>query len=220
MKPSSEPVHTIQADFHKERRWLRRVRGVVAQPLFWPILTAALLIALLILSGYAWTVHRERGIALLQAKDFQADLATLQAEYEDLQTLTDGIYQQLVERENQLALFANAMRVIALEGTEDAPEARGTFYSGAVTGVLVLEDLPALSTNEVYQLWLIPSDGEPVAAGLVRVEERGATMIKIDMDGKAQDFAAVGVSIEPAGGSPQPTGTIVLLGTVNVAGGR
>jgi hypothetical protein len=220
MKPSSEPAHSIQVDLHKERPWLRRLRRLVEKPLFWPILTAALLVALLVLSGYTWTVHRERGIAQAQASVFQADLATLQAAYEDLQTLNDNIDQQLIEHKNQPGIVDSAMRVIALEGTEDAPEARGTFYSGAVTSVLVLEDLPTLSTNEVYQLWLIPSDGEPIAAGLVRVEERGATMIKIDMDGTAQDFAAVGVSIEPTGGSPQPTGPVVLLGTVNVAEGR
>jgi anti-sigma-K factor RskA len=184
------------------------------------MLVAMMLTALLLLSLYTWQVHRDQGIAIAQINNLQAEMVSLHAQIEDLQILNSGLNEQLSERENQITLFANAMRVIALEGTEDAPAAKGTFYTGDVTSVLVLQGLPSLPSSQIYELWLIPSDGDPIPAGLARVEESGATTVNIDMTDKAHNFAAVGVSIEPAGGSPQPTGPIVLLGTVQIADSR
>lgn len=220
MKPSPEPTPSLQVNYQPERSWLDRVRRLSEHPLIWPLVTAAMLMALLLLGLYTWQVHLDRRVVSAQMEILQAEIAGLQSQVEDLQLLNSGLYQQLSEREDQLALFANAMRVIALEGTEDAPTARGTFYTGDDTSLLVLQGLPSLPQSKVYELWLIPSVGEPISAGLVSVEERGSTTVNIDMTGKAQDFAAVGVSIEPAGGSPQPTGPIVLLGTVQVVDSR
>jgi hypothetical protein len=204
----------MQVDYQRERSRLDGVRRLSEHPLMWPLLTAAMLTVLLLLGFYTWQVHRDQRMALAQVEILQADLAGLQSQVEDLQTLNSGLHQQLSEREDQLTLFANAMRVIALEGTEDAPTARGTLYTGDDTSLLVLQGLPSLPQRQVYELWLIPSDGEPIPAGLIRVEESGSTTVNVDMADKPQDFAAVGISIEPAAGSPQPTGPIVLLGTV------
>lgn len=214
MKPSPEASHPMQVDFEQDRSSLAPVRRLSVN---WPTLAGALFIALLILGFYTWQIHREQAGLRAQMKALQADIIGLQAQVTELHILNDEIGQLLLEGGT---LFTNSMRVIALEGTEDAPTARGTFYAGDATGVLVLQDLPPLTQDEVYQIWLIPSDGSPIAAGLVRVEAEGATTVNIDMDGKSQEFAAVGVSTEPAGGSPQPTGPVVLLGTVNVGSGR
>jgi anti-sigma-K factor RskA len=80
---------------------------------------------------------------------------------------------------------------------------------------LILNGLASLPADQTYELWLIPSDGDPVSAGLVQVTADGTTVSQIPMPSQPQEFAAVGLSIEPAGGSPQPTGPIVLLGTVS-----
>jgi hypothetical protein len=220
MKPSPEPIPSIQVDYRQEMSRLAKVGRLFEHPLIWPILAVVMLMALLFLGFYTWKVHHDQRIALAQVDILQANVAGLQSQVEELQVLNSGLHQQLIERENQIALFANAMRVIALEGTEDAPAARGTFYTGDASSLLVLRGLPPLPQSETYKLWLIPSDGEPIPAGLVRVEKSGATTVSIDMIDKAQDFAAVGVSIEPAGGSPQPTGPIVLLGIVQIADSR
>lgn len=211
MKPSSESVHSMAGDFRPARSWIDRLSG---NPRFWPSLAATMLLALLILSFYTWKVHHEQTTTLAQFDILQAEMTSLQVQYQDLQRFSNGLTQQLRERESQIALFANATRIIALEGTEDAPQARGTFHVGATTSVLVLQGLPALRQDEIYQLWLIPSSGNPIAVGPVPVDEGTTTTINFELSEEMQAFAAVGISIEPTGGSSQPTGPIVLLGTV------
>ncbi|MEX2458370.1 MAG: anti-sigma factor [Actinomycetota bacterium] len=57
-------------------------------------------------------------------------------------------------------------------------------------------------SERVYQLWLL-RDGEAVPAGLLDVDDRGQGAHV--MTGDMSDVSAVALTIEPAGGSPQPT---------------
>lgn len=60
------------------------------------------------------------------------------------------------------------------------------------------DELPDLEPGQVYQLWAI-ADGSPTSAGLLDDPDAGAAM---DMPGKG---ISVAITIEPAGGSEQPT---------------
>ena len=60
---------------------------------------------------------------------------------------------------------------------------------------LSLEELPA---GRVYQAWGIYDD-EPTSLGLLA--SRGLTAFNVDLEGAS----AVAISVEPAGGSNQPT---------------
>lgn len=69
-------------------------------------------------------------------------------------------------------------------------------------GVLLVDGMDRAPTDRVYQLWLL-RDGEASPAGLLQVDERGrGTHV---MTGDMSDVSAVALTIEPAGGSPQPT---------------
>lgn len=64
-----------------------------------------------------------------------------------------------------------------------------------------------------YQLWLVPASGSPVNAGLVAANQQsGAAVVHLERGLAAKAFA---VTIEPEGGSPQPTGQKALVGAVN-----
>jgi anti-sigma-K factor RskA len=76
-------------------------------------------------------------------------------------------------------------------------------YSGLIS--------PAPS-DKSYQLWLVPSSGAPVSAGLVAANQQGGPIVARFQPGLAA--AAFAVTLEPHGGSPQPTGAKVLVGTV------
>lgn len=61
-----------------------------------------------------------------------------------------------------------------------------------------------------YQLWLVPSSGAPVDAGIVAANQQGgAAVLHLAPGLVAKAFA---VTTEPLGGSPQPTGPKVLVG--------
>jgi anti-sigma-K factor RskA len=52
----------------------------------------------------------------------------------------------------------------------------------------------------------------PLSAGVFEVDEGGVAVVQVARDAAPGAFDAVGVSVEPEGGSPTPTGDIVMLG--------
>jgi anti-sigma-K factor RskA len=74
---------------------------------------------------------------------------------------------------------------------------------------LIVEQLPQLTPEQQYQLWLI-EDGQPASAGVFTVSRDGYFALPVFSQIAFDSYAAFGVSIEPYGGSPAPTGDIVL----------
>jgi anti-sigma-K factor RskA len=76
-------------------------------------------------------------------------------------------------------------------------------WSGALAqSVLIVDGLASLSDEETYELWYIGEDG-PVSAGIFNTTGAGDSWRVLDGSMSAGD--AVGVTVEPAGGSEQPT---------------
>jgi len=72
--------------------------------------------------------------------------------------------------------------------------------------VIVTEDMPAAPDGKVYQLWLQTPSEDMVSAGLMPAG--GSTAL---LDGDADDAIGIGLSLEPAGGSEQPTEVVALI---------
>jgi anti-sigma-K factor RskA len=95
----------------------------------------------------------------------------------------------------------------------DATQVTGKVCYNARLGKLACSThLPAAPSAKSYQLWLVPMTGNPMSAGLI-----APNMISTDdmwmTDVKAGTAAkAFAVTLEPAGGMPQPTGPKVLVG--------
>lgn len=68
--------------------------------------------------------------------------------------------------------------------------------------VFTAENLPALSGGKVYELWYASGGGALRPAGLVPGRAGTATRL---LDGALAGAVAVGVTVEPSGGSRQPT---------------
>jgi len=79
--------------------------------------------------------------------------------------------------------------------------------------VLIVAGLPKLQANQTYQVWLI-ADGKPVSAGLLTVDENGQGVVIVTSGESINSFQSLGISVEPEGGSPQPTGDIVVLSDI------
>ncbi len=67
---------------------------------------------------------------------------------------------------------------------------------------ILVNNLPALSSGKTYQLWYIGHDG-PIPAGTFEASSSSTTWRVLDGAMSAGD--TVGVTVEPAGGSPAPT---------------
>lgn len=100
---------------------------------------------------------------------------------------------------------------VALSETEVAPGAVGIIYISrdGRAGTLIVDGLPQLNPEQQYQLWLI-RDGQRASGGVFSVDEGGYSSLAVDSPQPLGDYNAFGVTVEPAGGSPGPTGERVL----------
>jgi anti-sigma-K factor RskA len=74
--------------------------------------------------------------------------------------------------------------------------------------VLLVNGLEQLPDDKVYELWYIDGEGSPISAGLFTIPDSGHTYSVLD--GEMTAGATVGVTVEPAGGSKQPTTAPVI----------
>ncbi len=98
-----------------------------------------------------------------------------------------------------------------LTATEVAPNAQGIIEvkGNGRQATLTVTGLPELDPENQYQLWLI-KDGQRVSGGVFSVNADGSQNMTIDAPQPLVNYAAFGITIEPAGGSPGPTGERVL----------
>ncbi|WP_210649600.1 anti-sigma factor domain-containing protein [Nocardioides sp. SYSU D00065] len=73
--------------------------------------------------------------------------------------------------------------------------------------VIVTEDMVEAPEGKAYELWLMSPDGEFTPAGLMP-DAADQTVV---LEGSAAQAAAVGITVEPDEGSPQPTTEPIAL---------
>ena len=121
----------------------------------------------------------------------------------------------LWQRLNQLEFITapGGMRAIPLSAANAASDATGfVIVSGdGDSGALIVDGLPPLGEDQQYQLWLIRA-GERTSGAIFSTDEKNYGGTRIRVAGSLLEYSAVDVTIEPAGGSPQPTGAVVLGG--------
>jgi anti-sigma-K factor RskA len=69
--------------------------------------------------------------------------------------------------------------------------------------VVLLDKLPVLASDKTYELWFIDAKSNATPAGTFNASDSGST-VKI-MDGKMSNGDTLGITVEPSGGSKQPT---------------
>lgn len=126
-----------------------------------------------------------------------------------------GFNVLLWQRFNRLEVNTSpgGMRAVPLSASAVGSAATGFVLISADgdSGALVVDGLPQLGEDQQYQLWLI-RDGERISGALFSTDERSYGGTRIRAPRSLLDYSAVDITIEPNGGSPQPTGTHVLGG--------
>jgi anti-sigma-K factor RskA len=165
-----------------------------------PALAAA---AAALLAAVALTATNERGRSAL--------LARLEAQDREIVRLHEAVE---AASETVRVLRSPAVRVVALAGTESQPQAAARifwdparrnwhFYAAA---------LRAPGPGRTYQLWFITPAQEKISAGTFDVDPHGEAALQVEIPPGLEAIALAAVTDEPAGGSPQPTGSIHLVG--------
>jgi anti-sigma-K factor RskA len=118
------------------------------------------------------------------------------------------------QRDSQVVAAQNS-QLTRLLAADDVELVRGEFADGGGGAVvlsdsegealLVGRDLPALPEDQVYEAWTI--EDAPVPAGTFTPDDGSAVH---ELPPATFDAAAIAVTVEPVGGSPQPTSDVIF----------
>jgi anti-sigma-K factor RskA len=103
---------------------------------------------------------------------------------------------------------------VLLKSTENAPGATGmvVYTTDGKFGFLVVNGLQKLQSDQQYQLWLIKGQ-QRTSGGIFSVGAEGYFVMEVEPQVPLTAYDGFGITIEPAGGSPGPTGKRVLAGS-------
>lgn len=77
--------------------------------------------------------------------------------------------------------------------------------------VLLAWNLPVLQAGQTYQVWLIDPQGKRTSGGTFNAQpDLAFTSVSVFSPTSLSSFTGIGVTVEPAGGSSQPTGKRVF----------
>ena len=175
-------------------------------------------VLLLLLGGFGlFRLWQQTNDLRAQVATLEAQAVALQSDVDRLQTTNDTLWAELAARDETLAQMRQpgAVTVAIGDATGEHPAAVGmlTMLPGGGEATLPVANLPPPPAGNTYQAWLIVG-GAPVSAGTFAVDAGGGGHHTIPAT--TGSFEGVGVSLEPSGGSDQPTpGNIILLGSLD-----
>jgi anti-sigma-K factor RskA len=142
--------------------------------------------------------------------------AKLARERDDLSRERNRLTEALAARTQEVDdIVSPRTRVIAMVGDE-APQANAKVFwnMDARQWAVHISNLPAPPSDKDYQLWYVTKNAK-ISAAVFRTDEQGQTVLKLTLPPDAlAGLAATAVTLEPRGGSPQPTGKFYLKASI------
>lgn len=175
------------------------------RPAHWLSLAAAV-VAAAGLAWYAAGLHE-------RLQDLELRLASAERRAITAETATRQARQAADRAELAMAvLSAPDLARIELAGLAPAPRASARALWSRNRGmVFTAANLPPAPTGRVYQVWVVTADAR-ISAGLLPAVPAGDASAIFETPPDIAAPVAVAVTLEPAGGVPQPTGDMYLLG--------
>lgn len=189
-------------------RIMRQVRGETAgaatvptgktareRPIVWPAyLVAAACFAIALISSLF-------NMSLMQ------ELRQTQGQLAQVRVRSTGLTHEVADERSTLAdlMSADAKRYDVAEG--NVVRVHNRLY-------LTMHDMPQTPRGKVYQAWTLPKGAKAMVPSVTFVPDaHGAAIVTVPVD--ARDLGAVAVSVEPDGGSKQPTSKPVFVTTLD-----
>ncbi len=119
-----------------------------------------------------------------------------------------------VERARELLAMFNAPDAVhaTLVAGKEKPQAQGKAMYLPRQGALLFmaSNLAPLPPRKTYELWLVPMQGSPIAAGTFHPDEKGSAMVLDPPLPKGMEAKMFAVTVEAEGGSQTPTLPMVM----------
>ena len=130
-----------------------------------------------------------------------------------LQSEITSLRAQVAEQQTLVAvLYEPDTRIVPLATANDPAVTHGylLFDPERQQAVIKSTALAALPQDQTYQLWLIDGN-QPESVGLLSTGPDGHGTAEVMAQRPLSQYQAFGISIEPAGGSNQPTTTPIVV---------
>lgn len=178
----------------------------------WWRLAAAALIGAALAGGSVGTLvlRQEQTIA-----SYRKEVETLQGQISSQQEALASLERQVRDATASIQMVsAPGISVVDLAGQGTLASASARVFWDPLQGTWRLygANLPPPAAGRTYQLWLITAEAK-ISAGVFDAAAHAPAAGTVRLPQGAHAVAAA-VTDEPAGGSPQPTGSIVLLGNI------
>lgn len=166
---------------------------------WWPAFGWAAAVAMVVVAAVMWNQNTKLKSSLeeLQGLSEQQRLELVQARH-----VVDTLTAQDVQRVDVMPV-----------GLKQPPPQGKAIYSRQNNGLIfVASNLLPLPAQKAYELWIIPTKGAPIPAGVFKPDARGGAIVinpPIPVGVEAKAFA---ITIEPEAGSTTPSTPIVMLG--------
>jgi anti-sigma-K factor RskA len=173
--------------------------SVIVRRSWWGGLGWAATAAVIVLAASLWKENSalKRDIATWRSVASQEHL-----ELENVQKVARAITDPEVER----------FTVVAMK-TPPQPQGKAFYLRNRSSLVFVANNMPSLPPQKAYELWLIPMQGVPIAAGVFKPDAHGsATVVNPPLPAgiEAKGFA---ITVENEAGVEHSTQPVMMIGT-------
>jgi len=177
----------------------REPRLVASTPRsWWGILGWAAAAAVIV---FAFSLWRQNSVLQATLASVSSQAAKSERETEELRKIAAPILEPEAQR-------------ITLVAAKTPPQPQGkVFYlRNRSSLVLLANNLPALPAQKAYELWLIPTSGNPIPAGVFKPDAQGSASVVNPPLPAGAEAKAFAITVENEAGASTPTMPLVMMG--------
>jgi len=215
--PEAPPAAPSVLPFPEKAGAIHRKPAPKPSPFTNVLLPWAAAAALLIAFAYTFTTWRTERQSLRAALDQE------KAQSSEALNENTNLKQQIAKESAVSAELAQInsvisspqWRIIPLAGQGPAPDSSAKVYWDVQGNRwVVTADLPPAPEGKVYQVWFVTPTAK-ISAGLISPNKSGHGFTVVQFPSNVAPLAAAAITLEPEGGSQQPTMPIYALGKVS-----
>lgn len=106
---------------------------------------------------------------------------------------------------------AQRVTLVAVK-TSPQPQGKAFYLRSRNSLVFLASNMPALPPEKAYELWLIPTSGNPIPAGVFKPDARGSASVVDPPLPPGTEAKAFAITVEDQAGSEKPTTPILMMG--------
>jgi len=170
--------------------------------------------------AWAWLVAAMlaliTGYSIRQMSRQTDQLAELRKEIKVATTQTQALQNQLeMDRMVSSVMLSSDSKQLKLEPADKNMPVVHAYLHPHMGVAITADQMPSMPSSRTLQLWFVPKSGKPVSAAIFHPDTSGQIAFVAPVTIPLNEIAALAVTDEPAGGSPQPTTAIAWIAKVS-----